>query len=370
MGGLVMRELMRDPNTYRGKVGGLVTFTSPHAGAPIGTSVFDKAEANFLRYAVTSLVSPWAVASLPLAFPHSIIEPLITTGILVALVATNTLDNVIQLAQSATTASSLSDFIYNGVLGGADIGREGSTFLATTNPEIIRLNAAQPSSELLSVAITGEEHQPVLWRIAGCMGKKLTTDPRQVPMDQFEGIDESILKKVMIAQAVYVGSSIIFAAVAAATASNGSFGTAVWAGLSSALFARGAYALTNRGINLKWQAVIGATTTQNAGYNLTYPRLTNICTTQRWRPRCWRLSTITQFVGFVIHTPQPSDGLVPATSQTALPGKLPFGDLPENKIVGANHLEVLNHIQTTQHLKEIFDAARPNEGPHPFFKIP
>jgi hypothetical protein len=46
-------------------------------------------------------------------------------------------------------------------------------------------------------------------------------------------------------------------------------------------------------------------------------------------------------------------------SQTALPGKLPFGDLPENKIVGANHLEVLNHKKTTEVLNKMFDKNNP-----------
>jgi hypothetical protein len=57
-------------------------------------------------------------------------------------------------------------------------------------------------------------------------------------------------------------------------------------------------------------------------------------------------------------------------SQTALPGKLPFGDLPENKIVGANHLEVLNHKKTTEVLRKSFKKINGvYTGPNPFFEI-
>ena len=67
-----------------------------------------------------------------------------------------------------------------------------------------------------------------------------------------------------------------------------------------------------------------------------------------------------KFIDFSIHTPTPSDGVVPVVSQEKLPGKLPWSPT----VSGANHFEVRNHKQTTQYLNEIFSGSR-----HPFFKL-
>ncbi len=80
-----------------------------------------------------------------------------------------------------------------------------------------------------------------------------------------------------------------------------------------------------------------------------------------------------KFIDFSIHTPTPSDGVVPVVSQEKLPGKLPFGDLPQNRIIGANHFEVRNHKKTTEVLKKTFGGTRDNTnryiGPANFFDI-
>ena len=44
-------------------------------------------------------------------------------------------------------------------------------------------------------------------------------------------------------------------------------------------------------------------------------------------------------------------------TKNKIPGKLPFGDLPQNRIVGANHFEVRNHKTTTQVLNRVFDRS-------------
>ena len=60
-------------------------------------------------------------------------------------------------------------------------------------------------------------------------------------------------------------------------------------------------------------------------------------------------------------------------TKNKIPGKLPFGDLPQNRIVGANHFEVRNHKTTTQVLNRVFgnpqDPSAAYEGPSTFFKL-
>ena len=324
MGSLVTREYNRVPNRS-GNIGGFITFTGPHAGAPIGQSIVDGDHDVFLQNSLRNiLVGP--ASTLDIVFPiTTTLTTLLVSNLSVRMVARTLLPDLLtQLA--------------------------GGRTLRPNDPSMIRLNTdTLRNVEKPRVSIVGVENQPTFWRIVSGMMK----DPSKFDLDKYDCADLNAPIAAWFFGAQYAACAYV---IGAATIQAPNPVTA----LMAAKYGIGSYAFIT-GINRQWHRVIGASRESTKGVTLTY--LKPACFNP-FRRACWRLVTVTRTIGFTIHTPTPSDGVVPVVSQEKLPGKLPFGDLPQNRIIGANHFEVRNHKTTTQVLKKVF-----NGDPDPIFKI-
>jgi pimeloyl-ACP methyl ester carboxylesterase len=339
MGGLVAREIARMPSRVgntatSGRFAGMVTIASSHTGAFIGNSVANGSVSDMISEASTRL----------LAGPLSTLP--IVGGIILQGTSMSGSFVVSELKKSVPT------------VGGAPKIRVG-------HPDMVQLNNATPPN-MPKVALQAVEQEPILWRLIN----HVTADPANVPVNSYN--DNKWPNNIDALESFYY------------------FNTAYWTvgGIVLAFFAPPLAALSFvkaaawlwgatwfEQANDEWHWIIGAA---HSGTVVSYtgrkkyacederdPNVRAWCETDCQQRRdngdesCWYDEVI--YVTGTVH--EPSDAVVPLTSQLALPGKLDWtvtAGLANGDPTGCGHQEARNHPGITKALTDIF-LGTPNQ---------
>jgi hypothetical protein len=329
MGGLTTREIARDWRWQPGeqqvpRFKGFVCLGSSHAGAFIGNSVENGDVRRMIQKGVNRL----------------------TSGLGILFGIPKTLD----------FATNLASDLFTDHLEANNAQSVGSIKIKVGGSDIVQLQGAAPPP-MPKVALTGVENEPIVWRIVS----QVVKDPSRVTVDAYS--DQTWVDNAQLGQNIYYATSAITGTIGIIMIFTGNPAAVRFITASVAFYWGG---LWFDDVNDEWHNIIGAGIFASQGCYMVQKHICEDEPDPQVAAFCWADCAGKNDEGCWYEVPicytqysyKPSDGIVPLTSQEALPGKLSW----TRQADGAGHQEERNHPKMTEALKEVFKGK-----PHPIF---